>query len=338
MKDFTRYALLNDLDEALVADCLPLSWGGVMTAKVAAAVAADVSAANAEAAGAQTAASAQTAMSAQAASAKAAAGFVIDEPVKVSGLARLGRFLTSGWGIGLAAGVVAVGVIAATVAGGWLRPQVPGGYESDTVAESSSDSEPTVTEPESTEEPGTVWEYETNEMGGIALPEGARVAVCNSREQMIVPDVYPLWTTVWMPGQNGAPGAMAFGDSFGMPPMEEMLDTLKGMTIRYDVGLTFVTAEGYRVSSMRLYDENGAFMYSVAEDELAVLDGRAGEGIYYVELGLLYTGRFIEEVSEHEESFFEVPFRLLIGDVERETLSSYPSETSPPFFEGERIP
>ncbi len=54
--------------------------------------------------------------------------------------------------------------------------------------------------------------------------------------------------------------------------------------------------------------------------------GRA-EGIYYVELGLLYTGRFIEEVSEHEESFFEVPFRLLIGE-EPEEPETEPETTN----------
>ncbi len=310
-----RYTLLNDLDEALVAECLPPTMGGVVPAAVAEAIATEVAAANAEAV----------------AAAQAAAGVVIDEVTRPGGLARFGLFLKSGLGIGLAAGIVAVGVIAAALIGNLMRGDTPGENPggttggipgvSGTVADSQSESDLGVTEePEDTAEPGTTGEQDTSESGVTPLPGDARIAVCNGAGEILLPDVYPLWTEVWMPGQDGAPGSMASGSSEGMPPMAELLDTLKGLTIRYDAGLTFIAAENYRVTAMRLYDENGEFLYSVAEDEVATLDERTGGGVYYVELGLLYTGRYIEEAKEHEESFFEVPFCLLIGEETEETV------------------
>ncbi len=111
--------MLSDVDEGLVAGALPVAWGGVAPAVA------------------------------------GAAGFVIDAPAKVSVGARFVRFLKSGWGIGLMAGIVAVGVIAGVMWGNRQKPEVPpvnGETEDEITAEESG--EETMRETETVGETG----------------------------------------------------------------------------------------------------------------------------------------------------------------------------------------
>lgn len=221
--------------------------------------------------------------------------FIIDEPTRASGFARLGRFLKSGWGIGLAAGVVAVGVIAGVL---WAREERPSGVPplgSESAAVSGTDAVD-VERPE--------------------VPTGAMVAVYNEAGDVLAPRGYPVEATAWIPGEGDGTGGMVTTTYDPMPPMASMVETLDAVSIRLDAGeLFFATAEGYRVTRLRAYEARAALRMDREWDGATSWDAMEdlGNGVYYVVLELGYQGRFVEEASAYEQGSVLVPFRLVLG-------------------------